>query len=121
MQFSSDPSLDEEEYKIVSDDSGCIITASSRKGFVYAVGTLIQLSSGGFLPRVKICDKPFLKMRGFHMGIPARSKMPFARRLIKYILAPMKYNVIFLELGGGMRYDSHPEINEMWVTIKEKM
>ncbi len=121
MQFSVDPSLEEEEYKIVSDDSGCIVSASSRKGFVYAVGTLIQLTSDGYIPKVKICDKPFLKMRGFHMGIPARSKMPFARRLIKYILAPMKYNVIFLELGGGMRYDSHPEINEMWVTIKQKM
>ncbi|MBE6552623.1 MAG: hypothetical protein E7665_10925 [Ruminococcaceae bacterium] len=121
MQFSADPSLEEEEYKIVSDSNGCIVTASTRKGFVYAVGTLLQLTSDGFIPKVKICDKPFLKMRGFHMGIPARSKMPFARRLIKYILAPMKYNVIFLELGGGMRYDSHPEINEMWVTIKQKM
>jgi len=121
ISFRLNPSYAEEEYTITSDKIGCVIEASHRKGFVYAVDTLSQLTSDGYLPHVKIKDAPFLQMRGYHMGIPARAKIPFVKRLIKYMLAPMRYNVIFLELGGGMRYDSHPEINEMWVTIKEKM
>lgn len=121
VRFVTDPALAEEEYTIVSEADYCTVSASSRRGFVFAAATLAQLCADGALPRVKIHDAPMCEMRGFHMGIPARNKFPFAKRLIKHLLVPMKYNTIFFEIAGAMRYDRHPEINEMWNTIQEKM
>ncbi|MEA4890391.1 MAG: family 20 glycosylhydrolase [Clostridiaceae bacterium] len=121
IRFCVNASLGDEEYTIETDVDGYIIGASSRSGFVYAAETLLQLTGGGYLPQVKLHDKPFQMLRGYHMGIPMRSRIPFIKRLIKYVLVPMKYNTIFLELAGGMHYDSHPEINDMWVKIHDKM
>ena len=45
--------------------------------------------------------------------------MAFARRLIKYVISPMGYNALILEIAGGMRFDSHPIITEKWLEAIE--
>lgn len=118
--FAVDTALGEEEYRISSTVEGCRVTASSRRGFCYAAATLAQLSRGGRLIFTELSDAPMCGLRGYHMGIPARSKFPLTKRLIKYLLVPMKYNMIIFEIAGAMRFHNHPELNEMWETIKQK-
>ncbi|MBQ3055348.1 MAG: family 20 glycosylhydrolase [Oscillospiraceae bacterium] len=120
IEFLTDTSLGEEEYRILSNAEGCRVFASSRRGFCYAAATLAQLSCDGRLLFAEICDEPMCTLRGYHMGIPARNKFPLTKRLIKYLLVPMKYNMIIFEIAGAMRYHRHPELNEMWETIKQK-
>ncbi|MEA4833495.1 MAG: family 20 glycosylhydrolase [Oscillospiraceae bacterium] len=121
VSFLTDNAFPDEFFSINSDSAGCVIKSGSRRGFVYAAAALSQLCSDGYIPLISLNDKPYLKMRGVHFGIPARDQIPFVKRLIKYILAPMRYNMIFMEVAGGMKYDLHPEINEMWSLIRDKM
>lgn len=120
IEFLTDPDLGEEEYRITSGADGCRVRASSRRGFCYAAATLAQLSKNGKLVYTELSDEPMCSLRGYHMGIPARNKFPLTKRLIKYLLVPMKYNMIIFEIAGAMRFHNHPELNEMWETIKQK-
>ena len=81
---------------------------------LYAVETLLQLAKNGALPYCEINDKPRTPLRGFHFGLPPREELDFARRLIRYVLIPMRYTTLFIEFAGGMRFDKHPEISEAW-------
>ena len=77
--FLKDTSLAEEEYSIDITKSNCIVRASSRNGFLYAVQTLKQLTSVSIFsnepapaekflfPCVKIQDKPRFSYRGMHL------------------------------------------------------
>ena len=65
-------------------------------------------------------DAPFVPFRGVHLFIPSEAQMPFAKRLIKYLLSPMGYNHIIMELAGAMRYHSHPEINEAFLEANRR-
>lgn len=77
--FLKDTSLAEEEYSIDITNSNCIVRASSRNGFLYAVQTLKQLTSVSIFsnepapaekflfPCVKIQDKPRFGYRGMHL------------------------------------------------------
>lgn len=43
---------------------------------------------------------------------PTRRDIPFFKRFIRDFLAAHKLNTIFLEVGAGMRFRRHPELNE---------
>ena len=45
--------------------------------------------------------------------MPGRKDIPFFKRLLAWI-ASLKYNVLFLEVGGGIEYKRRPEINRAW-------
>src|SRR5258706_12915594 len=62
----------------------------------------------------RIRDWPFLPLRWVHLYTPARDQLAFARRYMRDFLLPQKYNGIVLEIGGGLRFDSHPEIGPAW-------
>ena len=47
--------------------------------------------------------------------------MPFFKSFIENVVAPLHYNQVIIEVGAGMEYKSHPEINKMWETIKENV
>ena len=64
-------------------------------------------------PFVEVRDWPYKPMRGAHIYMPGRDGIPFFKRLLAW-LASLRYNTLFLEVGGGMRYDRHPEVNEAW-------
>jgi hypothetical protein len=104
-----------EGYRITIDKDGVRLVASERLGLLYAVETLLQLTRAGEIPICEVEDYPYKSMRGIHFGLPPREEIGFARRLIRYVLIPMRYNTLFIEFAGGMRFDKHPEISEAWV------
>ncbi len=104
-----------EGYKITVSKDGVRLVASGRLGLLYAVETLVQLTEAGEIPICEIEDYPYMPIRGFHFGLPPREEIGFAKRLIRYVLIPMRYNILFIEFAGGMRFDKHPEISEAWV------
>ena len=109
--------LDAEEYSLEITEGSVIILASTRAGALYALGTLLTLAkkSGGniTLPVSKITDMPRCSVRGAHFYMPAREGIDEFKSLIDSMLL-MKMNTLILEVGGGMQYDRHPEINIAW-------
>ena len=59
-------------------------------------------------------DWPFLPVRWVHLYLPGRDQLGFARRYLRDLLLRFKFNGIVLEVGGGMRLESHPEISVGW-------
>jgi len=116
----ADEKVQEEAYVISVDAQSATITASERKGFLYAVSTLAQMIKDGKLRHGTITDSPFMGMRGTHFGIPTRENIPFFKRMVKNLLVPMRLNMMIIEVAAGMRYERHPEINEMWQIMREK-
>ena len=93
---------------------GITIRASDKRGMLYGCEALFQLFDEKTVPICEISDAPYKELRGFHFGLPPRCELEFAKRFFKYILLPMRYNTLFIEFAGGMRFDSHPEISEAW-------
>ncbi len=113
--YSTCEKIKEEGYKVSVGKDGVKLTALGRLGLLYAVETFVQLCKGGKIPTCEIEDYPYMQIRGFHFGLPPREEIEFAKRLIRYVLIPMRYNTLFIEFAGGMRFDKHPEISEAWV------
>ena len=99
-------------YRLTVSVDGIELEASDLRGFVQGVETLIKLIDGGEIPSCDIEDAPFCDFRGVHLFLPAPDQMDFCKRLIKYLLSPMGYNHIIMEIAGAMRLETHPEINE---------
>ena len=120
IAISKDPAILAEGYRLVTAADRITIKASDLRGLLYGAAALYQLALTGQIQPTEINDAPFLGFRGVHIGLPSRENIPFLKRLIRYLLIPMRYNTLFVEIGAGMRYDRHPEINEAWVRCKEK-
>lgn len=107
--------FEKEGYILQVSGDGVSILASDYSGLFNSVQSLAQLTNadGGTISGVYIADWPRFPIRGAHVYIPARDDLPFFKRFIEF-LARCKFNTLFLEIGAGMRYDSHPEINEGW-------
>jgi len=104
-----------DDYKLSVKKDGILIKAAGRRGLLYGCETLFQLISDKKIPVCEIDDKPYREMRGFHFYLPPKDKLDFAKKIFKYVLLPLKYNMLFVEFCGGMRFDRHPEISEGWV------
>ncbi len=102
-------------YTLTADAERITIEASDLRGFVQGAETLIKLIDASSIPNCRIEDAPFCEFRGVHLFVPAPDRMDYTKRLIKYLLSPMGYNHIIMELAGAMRYHSHPEINEAFL------
>ena len=94
------------------------LTASNRLGLLYGIERLFELANGQTIPCCRIEDAPYKELRGVHMFLPNRANLAFTKRLLETVLIPFHYNTIFLEIAGGMRYKSHPEISEGWLRAK---
>ena len=95
---------------------GALLVAQDRRGLIYGVETLLQLF-GSDEPSADTClieDYPKMEFRGVHIFMPHRKDIPFIKRMIRYVWAPMKMNTIFLQVTSGMKFDRRPEINETW-------
>ena len=115
VALTLDESIKPNGYRLHVHAGGVEIAASQRIGLLYAAETLIQLTKKSVLPYCEINDEPRCPVRGIHFGLPPREGLPFMKRLVRYVLIPMRYNTIFLEFAGGMRFDRHPEISAGWV------
>lgn len=106
-----------EGYAVRSDRNGLMLAGGGRAGTFYAIQTLAQMitKSGDSIlfPQATIYDWPDKSFRGAHVMMPGRADLPFYRRLID-LLARLKYNRIIVEVGGGLEYRKHPEINRGW-------
>jgi len=116
----TEKSENEEAYELITQSNTCTIRASGRKGLLYAVCTLMQLTDGKIVKEANIQDTPFMDLRAIHIALPPRNQIAFLKKLIKYTLVPMHYNALILQISGAMRYDRYPEINEKWVECCEK-
>ena len=108
-----------EGYSLRVDDSGVRIAGSDHRGTLYGVSSFVQLvhkwghrSLAAWKGSVR--DWPFLKIRWVHVYLPGRDQLPFARRYLRDFLLRYKFNGLVLEVGGGMRLATHPEINVGW-------
>lgn len=111
-----DTSLHTEEYLLNITPQGAALYGADRLALLYGLERFFELEKDGVLPAVQIRDLPYKAMRGIHMFLPHRSQLSFAERLIENMLIPFHYNHVILEFAGGMRFDTHPEISEGWVT-----
>ncbi len=112
-----------EGYRLSVTADGAVLTAADRRGLLYGIEALAQLVEGAGPVGVQACeveDAPKMAFRGVHLYMPSRKNLPFFRRLIRHLLVPMRYNTLFLEVGAGMAYDRHPEINDAWVRDKQE-
>ena len=113
-----------EGYRLEVARKAASLVARDRRGLSYGAETILALLRGAMdepgLPACVIDDDPAMAIRGVHIGVPPREEIDFVKRLIRHVLVPMRYNTIFLEIAAGMRYDSHPEINEAWEEVNRR-
>ena len=121
LQRRSD--LAPEEYRLCVSESGITIEGDAG-GLFYGAVTLLQLlrCAGGRVTaaRASISDRPQSSVRGLHMYLPARRDIPFCKRLLD-VMAGLKLNTAVVEVSGGLRYRSHPEVNAAWQTFAATM
>jgi len=115
IEISKSSSIPDDGYMLSVGFERILIKASNRRGLLYGCEALFILIKDGEIPICEISDKPYKKLRGFHFFLPPRENIEFCKRVLKYILLPMRYNILFIEFCGGMRFDKHPEISEAWL------
>ncbi len=120
LHFRYDPALTENGYRVVVTEASAFLYARDLRGFVMAGENLLKRIVGDSIPAFAVKDAPRMPLRGVHMYLPGTEEMEFARRLVKYLLSPLGYNAVIMELGGGMRYESHPEINDALLEVKRR-
>lgn len=111
IRFVTDGTIAPDGYQLDVSDEGAVIRASNLRGFVYGSEVFIKLVTPEGVAAVFVSDAPFKPFRGVHLFIPSMDKMDFAKRLIKYLISPMGYNTVILQVSGGMIYERHPEIS----------
>lgn len=108
-----------ERYTVKCEEDTVTVTARSRIALLYGADTVLSLATDRGLCLCDADDFPAQRLRGIHFGLPHKDRIDFARRLMRYVLIPMRYNTVFLEFAGGMRFDRHPEISEGWLLAAE--
>lgn len=114
------PSDERERYTLTHAEAAVTVSASTRIALLYGCDTILSLTDQKGLYLADVDDRPSKPLRGFHFGLPHRDRIEFAKLLMRYVLIPMRYNVVFLEFAGGMRFDRHPEISEGWLDAAQK-
>ena len=121
VDFITDASLGKNEYILNVSDEGITVRASDALGFTMARSRIEALKTDDGIFEATISDSPFASFRGVHLYLPAEEDMPFAKNLVQYMLAPMGYNHIILEICGAMEFTSHPEINEKYLEAQRNL
>ena len=103
-----------ERYTVKSTRGKITIAAGSRIALLYGTDTLLQLAERRGVRRFNCDDKPSKEFRGFHTGLPALNQFEFMRRLFRYVLLPLRYNTLFVQVSACMRLHRHPEITQAW-------
>jgi len=111
IDFLFDLSISKNGFRLLVENAKIQIFAADLQGFVMGAETLVKLAQNHSVPVCEIRDAPFAEFRGVHLYLPSESQMEFAKRLVKYLLSPMGYNYLIIEVAGAMAFDSHPEIN----------
>ena len=108
-------SYDGERYTVKTVKGKITVSAKTRLTLLYGADTVLQMTDAKKSVRRFNCDdKPSKPFRGFHAGLPRLDQFEFMRRLFRYVLVPMRYNTLFVQVSACMRYDKHPEITAAW-------
>ena len=118
--ITHDASVPADGYALTVTDTAVSLRASNLRGFIYGAESLCKLLTDGRLPVCDILDHPRMLWRGAHLMIPSEENIPFFKRIVKYVLSPMGYNFIILQVSAGMEFKRHPEINEAYVAAVKK-
>ena len=109
----------EEEYAVlVGEDTA--VYATTEKGLIFGLVTLLQLADHGELQARLIYDYPTCPVRGYRVYLPGRESIDTFKKMIDFLVY-YKYNSLIVEIGGAMEYKKHPEINEKWVEFCRDM
>lgn len=106
---------DKERYTLHTEKNTVTVTAASRLALLYAVDTLMQTASKEGIAPIEVDDKPSKEFRGLHIGLPSRENFDFVKRLLRYVVVPLRFNLLIVQFTAGMRFDKHPELNEAWL------
>ena len=120
IRFEADAAIPADGYTVNIAEGSAVIKASNLRGFVCGAECFIKLTDKDCVRCANVSDSPDRPFRGVHLFLPAVAEMPFAKRLIKYLISPMGYNAVIIEVGAGMRFDSHPEVNAAFLEAIEK-
>ena len=111
---------DGERYTARVSKGASVLSGATRLTLLYAVDTLAQIATLDGVREFDCDDKPEKELRGFHCGLPSLENFEFMRRFFRYVLLPLRYNIVFIQVSGGMQYDRHPEINEGYAYASAK-
>ena len=108
-----------EGYLLSVDAAGAVVAGRDYRGALYGVSSFVQLvhrwgKQSVAVRQAVVRDWPFLPLRWVHLYLPGRDQLGFARRYMRDLLLRFKFNGIVLEVGGGMRLESHPEVSVGW-------
>jgi hypothetical protein len=108
-----------EGYLLRVDDRGALVAGCDERGALYAVSSFIQLvhrwgHQSVAVWKASVQDWPFLPVRWVHVYLPGRQNLAFASRYLRDFLLRYKFNGLILEIGGGLRFETHPEISVGW-------
>lgn len=120
ITFETQKTGEKDAFVLETNNGKCVIKAANRLCMLYAVDAFVQLIDGDNVKNCCIEDEAFMEFRGAHFPLPPRNQIGFLKNMVKYVFVPMRYNTIFIELAGTMRYDKYPEINQMWLESHER-
>jgi glycosyl hydrolase family 20 len=108
-----------EAYLLRVGAAGVLVAGRDYRGALYGVSSFVQLvhrwgKQSLAARHATVRDWPFLPIRWVHLYLPGRDQLAFAERYLRDFLLRYKFNGLVLEVGGGLRLDSHPEIAVGW-------
>jgi hypothetical protein len=108
-----------EGYLLSVQATGAVVAGRDYRGALYGVSSFVQLvhrwgKQSLAVRRALVRDWPFLPIRWVHLYLPGREQMGFVSRYLRDFLLRYKFNGVVLEIGGGMRFESHPEVSVGW-------
>lgn len=108
-------SMEDEEYKLSIKKDNIEINASTSKGLLYGIQTLIQIirEYGYSLPGVIIEDKPYFKHRGFYHDV-TRGKVPKLETLMNLVDKASFYKINELQLYIEHTF-AFKGMSEVWI------
>lgn len=118
IMIAADQRLAREGYRLEVNEVCVRLEYGSPAGLIYGLDTLCSLVRRAergrcIIPCCRVEDGPYKPMRGIHLYMPGRENIAFFKRLLRY-LARLRLNTVFLEIGAGMEFKRHPEINAAW-------
>lgn len=108
VTLQRDRGLAAEEHVIRIANEEVHVTASSERGFLYALTTLRQLRNGPLLPAGTVRDYPRLPIRGIHLMFESVTQMGFREAMgLISTAARLKLNTILMEFGDRFPFERH--------------
>ena len=114
-----------EGYVLDATGEGVAVLGHDPAGAFYGLQTLRQIieksEDGVYVPAQRIVDWPDKPFRGVYIFLPGRRHIPYFKRFVREVMAPLKLNKLVVEMDAGMQFDRHPELNAGWIDFTKDM